>query len=80
LEDEVRVPRRRPDGDRCRLLVAGIDGDFEFSLVFRLKQANYAIVLDLLANGPHEDGTQQVLPEVCKPGEYSTRFPARLDD
>ena len=55
--------------------MAGVDGDLEFSLVFRLKQANDPVVLELLADGPHEDGAQRVLPSVCKPGEYSTRFP-----
>ena len=58
--------------------MARIDGDFEFSLIFRVEQANHPIVLELLANGPHEDGAQLILPDVCKPGEYSTRF-LRLD-
>jgi hypothetical protein len=55
--------------------MAGVDRDLEFSLVFRLKQANDPVVLELLADRPHEDGAQRVLPGVCKPGEYSTRFP-----
>jgi len=82
LQDKIRVPRqlRRPHQHRDRLIVARIDGDLEFSLVFRLKQANDAVVLELLPNGPHEDGAQRVLSGVCKPGEYSTRFPACLDE
>ncbi len=80
VEHEIRVPGQRPGGHRRRLLVARIDGHVEVSLVFRLKQANDPIVLKLLANRPHEDRAQQVLPDVFKPGEYSTRFHGNLDD
>jgi hypothetical protein len=79
LEDQVWIPRRCSHNYRDGLLLTGVDGNFELSLVFRLKQANHPIVLQLLANGPHEDGAQRVLPGVCKPGEYSTRCGARLD-
>ena len=75
LQHEVRVPRRRPHEHGDRLLVAGIDRNLEFSLVFRLQQTNHPVMLELLANGPHEDRAQRVLSGVCKPGEYSTRFP-----
>jgi hypothetical protein len=37
---------------------ARIDADFKLSLVFRLQQANDLIVLELLADGPHEDWAQ----------------------
>src|SRR5688572_29796752 len=60
LQDEVRKPWRRT-AHRRGLLVAGVDGDFELSLVFRLKEANDAVVLELLADGPHEDRAQHNL-------------------
>ena len=44
------------------------DGAFELSLVFRLKQANHPIVLELLADGPHEDWAQDHLRR-----EYMTK-------
>lgn len=72
LKNEVRIPRRGSGSYGHGLLVAGIDADFELSLVFRLKKANDPIVLELLADGPHEDGAQRNLqkagssrPEVC---------------
>jgi len=46
--------------------VAGIGPDLELSLIFRLKQTNNPIVLELLADGPHEDRAQLVLQNVCK--------------
>jgi hypothetical protein len=61
LQNQIGVRGRstRPDGDR--LLVAEIDPDVEFSLVLRLQKANDPIVLELLADGPHEDRAQQNL-------------------
>jgi hypothetical protein len=35
-----------------------IDGDVELPLVFGLQKANYAVVLELLSHGTHEDGAQ----------------------
>ena len=58
LKDEVRVPGQRTRPDGRRLLVADVDGDVELSLVLRLEQANDPIVLELLADRPHEDGAQ----------------------
>ncbi len=58
LEHEVGKPRGAIVPDRHRLLVAGIDRDLELSLVLRLQQANHPIVLELLADGPHEDWAQ----------------------
>ena len=63
---------------RHRLLVAGIDGDVELSLVFRLEQANDPIVLELLANGPHEDGAQQNLRKRVQTGLNIARDHAAL--
>ena len=87
LQHEIGVPRRRSPYWR-RLLVARVDRDFEFSLIFRLKQANDAVVLELLSDRPHEDWAhttsdacaQLDVPEespASKGAEYSTRS---LDD
>jgi len=54
LQDEVGEPRGR-SADAGRLFVARIDGDFEFSLIFSLKQADDAVVLELLPDRPDED-------------------------
>jgi len=54
LKDEVGEPRRR-SADTGGLLVARVDGDLEFSLIFSLKQANDAVVLELLPDRPDED-------------------------
>jgi hypothetical protein len=62
VKDEVRVPRRRTDRHRRSLLVTRIDRDVELSLVFRLKQTNDPIVLELLADRPHEYWAQTTPP------------------
>ena len=54
LQHQVRIPRRRP-ADRRGLLIAGVDRDVELSLIFRLKQADDAVVLELLPDWPDED-------------------------
>jgi len=54
VEDEVGKPRRRPTNGR-RLFIAGVDGDVELSLILRLKQADDAVVLELLPDWPDED-------------------------
>jgi hypothetical protein len=61
LQHEVGVPRRRTRSHRRCLRIARVDGDVELSLIFRLQQANDPIVLELLADGPHEDGAQRNL-------------------
>jgi predicted CoA-binding protein len=61
LQNQIGVRRRGPRPDGNRLLIAEIDPDIEFSLVFRLQKANHPIVLELLADGPHEDWAQQNL-------------------
>src|SRR5687767_15763367 len=60
LKDEVGIPGWRPSDGR-RLFVARIDGNLELSLVFRPQQANHAVVLELLADGPHENRAQHNL-------------------
>ena len=61
LEGAGFVRRESDPGDRRRLLVSGIDRYFEFSLIFRLQQANDPVVLELFAHRPDKDGTQQAL-------------------
>jgi CheY-like chemotaxis protein len=54
MQDEIRVPRLRSP-DRRGLFTAGVNGDVELSLIFRLKQADDAVVLELLPDRPDED-------------------------
>ncbi len=58
VQDQVRIPRRGRRSDRRSLFVSGIDGNLELPLVLGLQQADHPIVLELLADGPHEDGAQ----------------------
>ena len=58
VQHQIRIPGGRGGPDRRRALVTRIDGNVALPLVLRLEQANYPIVLELLAHGPHEDGTQ----------------------
>jgi hypothetical protein len=52
---QIGIERPRTNLDRRHLLVADVDGDLHLLfLVFRLKESNEAIVLELLANGPNE--------------------------
>jgi CheY-like chemotaxis protein len=53
LEHEVRIPRGRSPYRRG-LLAARVDGDVKFSLIFRLQQANDAVVLELLPDWPDQ--------------------------
>ena len=76
LQDEIGIPWRLTCLDRCRLLIARIDGNLEFSSIFRLKQANKPIMLKLLPNRAQENGAQQDLRSRRKPGEYSMRIAA----
>ena len=87
LQHEVWVPRRRTSDGRV-LLMARVDDDFEFSLIFCLQQANDAVVLELLADRPHENWAHTTSDAcayrrhpgrdpACKGAEYSTRS---LDD
>ena len=87
LQHEIRIPRRRsPTGADCSL--PGLIATSNFLLYFACKQANDAVVLELLADRPHEDWAQHNLRRVCtlrrsggspasKGAEYSTRS---LDD
>src|SRR5689334_2120201 len=54
LQHEVRKPWGRPPYRRI-LFIAGVDGDVEFPFIFRLQQANDAVVLELLPDWPDED-------------------------
>src|SRR5438045_5088794 len=87
LQHEIGVPGGRSAHGR-RLLVPRVDRHVELSLIFRLEQANDAVVLELLSDRPHEDWTHTTsdacahldVPEgspASKGAEYSTRS---LDD
>jgi len=55
-DHQIRIERARANLDGRGLLVADVDGDLRLLfLVFRLKESDEAIVLELLANGPNED-------------------------
>src|SRR5712691_3783638 len=54
VQHEIRVPRGRTPYRRG-LFIPQIDRDFEFSLIFRLKEANDAVVLELLPDRPDEN-------------------------
>jgi CheY-like chemotaxis protein len=54
LKHEVRIPGGRSPYSRG-LLITRIDCDVKLSLIFRLKQANDAVVLQLLPDWPDED-------------------------
>lgn len=54
-EDQVRIHGQLANADRRVLLCPRVDGYFVFPLVFRLKDSNDAVVLELLADRPHED-------------------------
>jgi CheY-like chemotaxis protein len=82
LQDEIGKPRRRST-DRRGLLIAGVDGDVELSLIFRLKQADDAVVLELLPDWPDEDWAHTTSVPIDDPaanpaskvGEYSIMTP-----
>jgi hypothetical protein len=44
-----------PDADRDRLFLADIGGNFMFTLEFHLQEPDDAIVLELLADRPHQN-------------------------
>ena len=54
LQHEIGIPGRW-SAHRSGLFIARVDRDFEFSFIFRLEQANDAVVLELLSDRPHED-------------------------
>jgi hypothetical protein len=58
LQNQIRIPEGRSGTDPRRLFGSRIDGDVELSLILRLQQSDDPIVLELLADGPHEDGAQ----------------------
>src|SRR5215216_1692907 len=74
LQNEIGVPRRR-SADRRRLLGPRVDGDLGFSLIFRLEQANDAVVLELLPDRPHEDWAHTT-SDACAQLDVPERVPA----
>jgi CheY-like chemotaxis protein len=72
-EDHVRIYRRNARPDGRVLFVSGIDAHVVLATPFRLKQADYAVVLELLAHRPHQDWAQRRLPTIEKRKE-TTKF------
>src|SRR5204862_1566308 len=68
LQNEIGIRRRRPGPHRHILFSSGIDTGLETAPVFSLQQANDSIVLQLLADRPHQDGAHQMPPNRCKIG------------
>ena len=63
-QHEVRKHRRGTGADGRVLLVAGVHARFVLAPPFGLQQANNAVVLELLADRPHEDRAHQRLQRV----------------
>jgi len=72
-EDHVGIYRRNARPDGRVLFVSGIDAHVVLATPFRLKQADYAVVLELLAHRPHQDWAQRRLPTIEKRKE-TTKF------
>jgi CheY-like chemotaxis protein len=63
LKNEIGIDGRGSHTDRSRLFRPDVHADVELSLVFRLQKPNDPVVLELLADGPHENWH--------KPAEYN---------
>jgi hypothetical protein len=61
-QDEVGVERRRTNAHRRVLFVARVHPGVELALELRVQQPDQPIVLELLADGPHQNRTQQAPP------------------
>jgi len=72
-EDHVGIYRRKARPDGRVLFVSGIDAHVVLATPFRLKQADYAVVLELLAHRPHQYWAQRRLPTIEKRKE-TTKF------
>ena len=72
-EDHVGIYRRNARPDGRVLFVSGIDAHVVLATPFRLKQADYAVVLELLAHRPHQNWAQRRLPTIEKRKE-TTKF------
>ena len=55
-QQDVGIHRGRAGANRYVVLGARVDGRLESTAEFGLEQANYAVMLELLADGPHQDG------------------------
>src|SRR5689334_24119816 len=62
LKHDVGIYRGRPDRHRHGLLRARIDSRLELAFELHLQQADYAVVLELLADRPHQDRAHQTPP------------------
>src|ERR1044071_1223946 len=69
-QHEIRVKRRGTDPDRRVLLSSRVDADFVAPLEPALELANDAVVLELFADGPDQNRTQQGLRQAIKIREY----------
>jgi hypothetical protein len=61
-QEEVRIQRRGAGSNRRVLLVTRIHRRFVSPAKLGVQQADYAVVLELLTNGPHQDRTQRAPP------------------
>jgi hypothetical protein len=59
-EHDVRKDGRRPDANGGVLLMSGVDSDVEATAKLGLQQADYPVVLELLADRPYEDGAHEI--------------------
>ena len=61
-QHEVGIQRRRAGADRRVLLGARVDAGLVLAAELRLQQADDAVVLELLADRPHQDRAQRTPP------------------
>src|SRR5204863_3108975 len=61
-EDEIRIDRGRRSADRRILLVPGVDRCLVLTPPLCLQQPDNPVVLELLADRPHQDRAQRRLP------------------
>src|SRR5204863_4884706 len=66
LHDKVRVQSGGPAPDRDVQFSSGVDPYFKTAPIFGLQQADDTIVLELLADRPHQDRAQETLQLAAK--------------
>ena len=66
LKDDVGVHGGGPAADGDILFGAGIDSCLKSAAVFGLEEADYTIVLELLADRPHQNRAHRTPPTDCK--------------
>jgi CheY-like chemotaxis protein len=66
LQDEIRVQGGGTAPDRDVQFSSGVDPDLETAAIFGLQEADDTIVLELLADRPHQNRAQEVPPTCCK--------------